>query len=377
MFLPQALSLLLMLHPGAGAPSPRVQVKVVSDEADAVLAILAKREAAAEISDADWQRLFESEGYRRLKKREISMQRPFEDADFKTFVLSPELLARTSALRQTLEKWKRADMNTPGRLALAYLPEDAYIHATIYPEIKPRTNSFVFDAKTDPAIFLYLDPEISREKFENTVAHELHHIGYSTACPSAARQALIAQQSAPVRELAQWTGAFGEGFAMLAAAGGPDVHPHAVSKAEDRQRWDRDVADFKKSQQELDLFFRKILSGELNDDQINKQAFSYFGEQGPWYTVGWKMAVTIEKAYGRPRLIEVMCNTPALFSTYNAAAVQLSAAGGQKPPLWSPEIVRALEPLAQPVSNQKGQRLQPSSGCSPAQRRNAAAPTGT
>jgi hypothetical protein len=103
MFIPQALSLLLMLYPAADAPSPHVQLKLVTDEADAVLAILAKREAAAENSDADWQRLFESEGYQRLKKREIAMQRPFEDADFKTFVLSPSCsLARLLCVR----RWK-------------------------------------------------------------------------------------------------------------------------------------------------------------------------------------------------------------------------------------------------------------------------------
>lgn len=28
-----------------------------------------------------------------------------------------------------------------------------------------------------PAIFLYVDPAESRAQFENTVAHELHHIG--------------------------------------------------------------------------------------------------------------------------------------------------------------------------------------------------------
>jgi hypothetical protein len=33
--------------------------------------------------------------------------------------------------------------------------------------IKPKTNSLVFEVDTDPAIFLYIDPEISREKFEN------------------------------------------------------------------------------------------------------------------------------------------------------------------------------------------------------------------
>lgn len=67
--------------------------------------------------------------------------------------------------------------------ALDYLPKEAYIRAKIYPVIKPRENSFVFDLKNEQAIFLYLDPTKSASKFENTLAHELHHIGYGTSCP--------------------------------------------------------------------------------------------------------------------------------------------------------------------------------------------------
>ena len=48
------------------------------------------------------------------------------------------------------------------------------------PLIKPKHNSFVFDADTDPAICLYLDPASSKEAFGNTVSHELHHIGLSS-----------------------------------------------------------------------------------------------------------------------------------------------------------------------------------------------------
>jgi hypothetical protein len=79
-------------------------------------------------------------------------------------------------------------------------------------------NSFVFDTANDPAIFLYLDPEESAAKFENTVAHELHHIGYSSINALAEdKQKNVAPNAKPAVE---WMGAFSEGFAMLAAAGG-------------------------------------------------------------------------------------------------------------------------------------------------------------
>ncbi|HKN83305.1 MAG TPA: hypothetical protein VJW17_07710 [Pyrinomonadaceae bacterium] len=81
----------------------RVNVHLVTDEAEAVLSILAKRMTNEPIIVAEWQRLFQSEGYTRLKQRESSMQRSFEDTDFKTFVLSDSLAARALALQQTLD----------------------------------------------------------------------------------------------------------------------------------------------------------------------------------------------------------------------------------------------------------------------------------
>src|SRR5438552_18487702 len=71
----------------------RVNVQLVTDEADAVLAILAKRNANQTLTAEDWRRLFSSEGYTRLKRRETSMQRSFTDEEFKAFVLSNKLAA--------------------------------------------------------------------------------------------------------------------------------------------------------------------------------------------------------------------------------------------------------------------------------------------
>src|SRR5829696_106247 len=155
------LKLFLVVLFAFGSVSAQVNIRLVTDEADAVLNVLAKRRANQSIVEADWQRVFESEGYVRLKKRETSMQRSFEDTAFKTFVLSDELAQRAQALEETLARWKNADVNRAGGLALAYLPKDAQIRAKIYPVIKPRDNSFVFEVKDDPAIFLYLDPAVS------------------------------------------------------------------------------------------------------------------------------------------------------------------------------------------------------------------------
>jgi Putative zinc dependent peptidase (DUF5700) len=316
---------------------------MVTDEAEAVLSILSKKVQGQAVTEADWQRLFTSEGYVRLKKRETGMGRPFEEAEFKTFVLSDDLAKRAPALARTLALWTRVDPSTAARRALAYLPEGARIRAKVYPVIKPKDNSFVFEVKTDPAIFLYLDPEVPPEKLENTLAHELHHIGFGGSCPPRAVEEEIAKLPERSRTALLWMGAFGEGLAMLAAAGGPDVHPHAVSPAPDRERWDRDVARFPEDLRKVDAFFRDILAGKLSEEEAQKTASSFYGEQGPWYTVGWKMAVTIEKALGRDRLLASACDPRKLLPAYNEATRKLG-----EMPTWSEEVVKAGEILASP-----------------------------
>lgn len=52
---------------------------IITDEADTVLNILAKKETSQEITDADWQNVFQSEAYVRLKKRELAFKNSFED----------------------------------------------------------------------------------------------------------------------------------------------------------------------------------------------------------------------------------------------------------------------------------------------------------
>jgi len=321
----------------------QVNVRLVTDEAEAVLNILAKKKANEPIAEADWQQLFATEGYVRLKQRETSMQRSFEDADFKTFVLSDQLAARAPALREALDKWKRADVTHAARLALNYLPKDARISAKIYPVIKPRENSFVFDVKNDPAIFSYLDPAVSPRKFENTLAHEMHHIGYGTSCPSKQIADQLRELPPNVKIALTWTSAFGEGFAMLAAAGSPDIHPHAVSDSEEHARWDKDVANFNDDLKKVEKFLLDILDGRLTGEEVQKAGFSFFGStQGPWYTVGWQMSVLIEKTYGRAALIESFCDQRKLLSTYNRAAEKYNRKSRKPLNLWSKSLVDRL-----------------------------------
>src|SRR5438552_1899327 len=134
------LSVFAMLSAARGqktesAALNRIRLTLNTDEAEAVLAILDKRSAGTPITDADWQSLFVTEPYTRLKKREASMHRDFTDDDFKTFVLSPDLAAKAPQLRHTLEAWKQTDVAASARGVLTYLPEQAVIKAKVFPVI--------------------------------------------------------------------------------------------------------------------------------------------------------------------------------------------------------------------------------------------------
>ena len=336
------LSFIFTVCPGFSATNTdRIHLQLDTSEAEAVLAILNRQAAHSPLTEADWQRLFATAPYTRLKARESQMHRAFTDEDFKKFVLSPELAQKSSELSRTLEAWKKADLGAAARRVLPYLPVQAVIRAKVYPVIKPQSNSFVFDLANDPTIFLYLDPAVSPQKLENTVAHEMHHIGFSSI-ESASDTAI--QKLPPNRKTAvTWMGAFGEGFAMLAAAGGPDVHPHAASTSEERARWDHDMANFDQDLRTLDRFFVDVIDSKLTEEEATKKAYSFFGVQGPWYTVGYKMAVTIERHFGRATLIDCMQDPRKLLPAYNRAAA-LGQKDGAPPALWSPELIKAIEP---------------------------------
>lgn len=328
-------------RPLAAQADPRIQVTVVTDEADAVLAILDQASTGAAADSTWWARLFASEGYVRLKEREAGMGRAFTDSSFRAFVLSPELGGRLSALRRALEGWRALDARAAAGRAFAYLPPGTVLRARIYPVIKPRTNSFVWDLHGNPAIFFYLDPEVSTAKAENTLAHELHHVGFAEGCAATPDAA-----TGPERAR-DWLGGFGEGLAVLAAAGGPNVHPHASSPAAERAVWDRDVAKWKTDFAALERFFIDVARGRAGtEDEVNARGFTFIATdsvpQGAFYTVGWTIGGTIERELGRAALVGTMCDRPAMLRLYNRAATRINRHGRERMPLWSDELLRLL-----------------------------------
>ena len=325
-------------------PPNRVSLKLDASEAEAVLTILDKRAHHEDVTNADWQKLFSTTPYRRLKRRETSMRRPFTDEEFMKFLAT--LDARREQFRQTLQQWQSANLEAVAERPLGYLPPQASIRSDVYPVIKPQSNSFVFEAATAPAIFLYLDPKKSRAEFENTVAHEAHHIGLSSL--DAAYEEKIKSLPEDARKAARWMGAFGEGMAVLAAVGSPDVSPMADFPERDRVLWDLEAERFGANLDDLNQFFLDTVHGDLRNDAVAHEGSIFFGYRGPWYTVGYRMAVTIEHVLGRPALLATLADPREFVARYNEAAMNENVKNGSHLPLFSAEILRAVSTSSSP-----------------------------
>jgi hypothetical protein len=88
----------------------------------------------------------------------------------------------------------------------------------------------------------------------------------------------------------------------------------------------------------VDSFLLDILSGKIStEEEAMKQAAPFWGEQGAWYTVGWKMGVTVEQKFGRARLIADECDPAAFLADYNLASGDTAAH-------FSASLVKGLRP---------------------------------
>lgn len=100
-------------------------------------------------------------------------------------------------------------------------------------------------------------------------------------------------------------------------------------------------------------FFLQVLHGKLQGDAIHQKAFEFFGLQGPWYSVGYRMAAIVEKRYGRAALIACMRDRRLLLVRYNAAAQEMNRGstadqlgighGAQLLALWPREILEGTQ----------------------------------
>lgn len=334
-----ALAVATMARPAAGGAVARLTID--ASEARQVLRILDKLERNVPVREADWRALFATEPYRWLEEREAALGAAFDDGQFEAFVRSDEARKHRSDWARALAQLEKTDPRTLGARVLEWLPEGARIRARVFPEIKPHRNSFVWARDgEEPAIFMALDRQ-TRNQFENTMAHECHHIGLHSLEPrqESARAGLSPRATVTLR----WMMAFGEGEAMLAAAGTAQRHPHWQDDALVRARWDGDLMHFNADVERLEQFLADILEGRIAGEQdIRKRAAPFWGDaQGAWYTVGYEMSVLVEQRFGRRAFLDCLIDPRNLLTLYNQVAEE-SAAKGATLRRWSPQLLTLL-----------------------------------
>lgn len=333
---------------GQGSSRPEtgaVRLVLQPDEAVAAIRVLARRAAGERIGQGSWQELFETEGFQRVLERERAMDemlgydRGFSGESFRRWAESTAAVADLDGIRAGLNAWREVGLDRAGALALAYLPEHARIHATVYPLVREQTNSFVFELGGErPAIFMYVEPGQTAAALEHTLAHELHHVGFASACARRASDDDLA------RSLLR---GFAEGVAVLAAAGGPEGETHPADGPDVRENWARRLDSLAVDMAAFEAFMDSVLTGELSADEAHRKVFRFITSegvpQGPFYSLGWHMAATIERELGRETLVDGLCRPERLLLDYDVAAATAAARDPDgAPPRWSDALLDRL-----------------------------------
>ena len=334
---------LLLLVACRLATAQEAHIRAVYDEADAALAIMDSLNAGEPVTGGQWSALWESEGYTRLLERQTSMGRVGGFGDkLAAWLQDPENYKRAAILRDAVDGYRHFEASSAGSRAGAYLPQGVVLEASFYPVIKHTANTFVFDLRGDPAIFVYVNPENSPLFVESLLTHELHHIGLAH-CPEVVDYKNLSDDQRWVTSMLTM---FGEGVAVLATAGGPNTHPHFYSTPNEWAIWERDVVNVASDLARVESFFKSVIDGTFPKEERRQALFRFIVTpevpQGPAYTLGWKMASLVERRFGHSALLETMCDPRALLKLYNEAVKETLADGTPNLPAWSDEFIRAL-----------------------------------
>ena len=333
-------------------PASATSVKIVLDESIAALNLLLTQLQGANVQDgknaaaALWKKLFESEGYRRLKVRAGTQGKPDPDPEFIEFLTSPEVVSEAGLYRAGLLTWQNQDLTEAIQRAQSYLPRDTVLKAKIYPVIKPVSNNFTTDLETDPAIFICMDPQKTGVELTCQLAHELHHIGLVPHIKALKSSPDVLRMPWGVQLALDWMGSLGEGLAALAGVGAADVHPQSYNGRQASQEWEYGIGLFNQEFQQIQRFLLDVLAGRLQGEEALQVGRTFAGHQGGWAIIGWQMAVVIEKVKGKAALIEAFCDPRRLPITYNAAVEIYNQTAAHTLAAWSAEFLAALENLS-------------------------------
>ena len=326
----------------------RVEVRIDATQARSTLDLFDARMRGEPVLEAHWSEIFESDGFRRVVERERGMEarfgleRTFTEEAFRAWATSDEALVDVTGRSGTLDAWKSIDVTAAGERAMRYLPASVKLEATIYPIVREQTNSFVWDLPENPAIFMWVGPDVDREELEMTLVHELHHVGLAGVCVESETSF-----SAEVEQARGWLSGFAEGLAVLAAAGGPDHPTHPASQTELREAWASRQDSLETDLRRVETFLLDIAQGRLSGDEASGVGMSFISAegvpQGAFYSLGWFMGATVERTLGRDAVIAGTCDHGRLIVDYQRAAALANRDDPQRAlPVWSDALLDAL-----------------------------------
>jgi hypothetical protein len=272
----------------------------------------------------------------------LGIDRGYSDSAFVKWAESEAALKGLPGREVTLARWMTIDTREAAQRALGYLPAGTTLIATIYPIVREQANSFVWDLAGDPAIFFSVAEDVSADDMMITLAHELHHVGLATGCRRTEYSLSDRQRAAR-----GWLSGFGEGIAVLAAAGGPDGPTHAPDDEPGIASWTARLDSLETDLRRVESFLMDVVEGRLQDTEIRKRGMAFVNSdavpQGPFYSLGWFMASTVERQMGREAVLEAVCDHGRLLTVYQRIATSESADSAENVlPRWSPEVLKAL-----------------------------------
>jgi hypothetical protein len=117
-----------------------------------------------------------------------------------------------------------------------------------------------------------------------------------------------------------------------------------MDDAATRARWDGDLMNFNADLPAVQQVLEEILDGKLTTDkEVMRAAAPFWGDaQGAWYTVGYEMAVLVERRFGRAALNDCLLDPRKLLTLYNLLATEADAKGARLA-LWSPQFLTKLQ----------------------------------
>ncbi len=319
-----------------------MSLNLITDEVEILIEILKRKVNNKPINKEQWDELFNSIGFKMLARRETEMNEGIDKSEFKDFVMNKIASYRYISYKKSLEKLKSMNSGEIIKSTKNYLPDNTKLDTDIIPVIKPQKNSFIHKINDELVLFLYLEPDILKEKMENKLIHELHHIGFDYVYQNSDYSYLSKQ----AQKVIEWTNAFGEGFAMLAAAKGLENHPNKFDE-DLKSKWDKNMENYNKDFHKIQNFLLNILEGHFADDQklYNRgfQLMTNNGGQGSWYTVGYQIAIIIEREAGHDVLIDCMKDLTKIYFQYNNLVEIYNKKRNEDLPKWNDKILTSLK----------------------------------